>query len=126
MEYPSNIITKHISSDYLFNTLGVQMYHYSYTFPDQVYKKTAYYRTFVKGGTIENYFVNVYLAWVTGDSETRQRIENIYQGVHEWIPQRRGPCFTQRFRLEHPESIQNSMLELQEKFNRQLLNYFKK
>ena len=102
------------------------MYHYSYTFPDQVYKKTAYYKTFVSGGTIPDYFVNVFLHWVTSNEEDRLSIERQYKGVHEWIPERRGECYTAKFRLQHPESIEQSMNALSSKFHTQLLKYFRK
>jgi hypothetical protein len=126
MQYPANITRKHISSDQLFNRTGVQMYHYSYTFPDQVYKKTNYYMTFVPGGTIENYFGTVYYPWVLGDDSVKRSVEQKHQGVHEWVPQRRGPCFTEKFRLQHPEAIQRDMLSLHNTFNEQLSKYVKR
>jgi len=123
MDYPSNIVKKHINSLELFQKTGVQMYHYSYTFPRQVYTKTSYYSTFVQGGTISEYFKNVYLSWVRGDTSQRKIIEKFYLGVHEWIPQRRGPCYTAKFSGEHPESIQKDMIFLENKFKEQLSKY---
>ena len=64
IQYPinSNITKKHVDSDTLFNSLGVQMYHYSYTFPDQVYKKVNYYKDSVsRQNCIDDYFTRVYL-----------------------------------------------------------------
>ena len=53
----SNISKKHIDSNSLWNKLGVQMYHYSYTFPDQVFKKVNYYKDSVsRDNCIDNYF----------------------------------------------------------------------
>jgi hypothetical protein len=123
MDYPSGITKKHISSLELFQRTGVQMYHYSYTFPRQVYTKTSYYSTFVQGGTIPDYFRKIYLGWVRGNSVQRKMIETLHKGVHEWIPQRRGPCFTTRFLGQHPESIQRDMVLLQNKFKEQLSKY---
>jgi hypothetical protein len=123
MDYPAEIKRKHISSLELFQKTGVQMYHYSYVFPTQVYTKTSYYLTFVQGGVIQDYFRNVYLRWVRGNSVQRKMIEMLHKGVHEWIPQRRGACYTTRFLGEHPESIQKDMILLQNKFKEQLSNY---
>jgi hypothetical protein len=123
MKYPASIVPKHVSSDELFRRTGIQMYHYSYVFPRQVHTKTAYYKTFVKNGTIPNYFEHLYLPWVLNGDEVRTVIEQYYQGVHEWIPQRRGPCFTAPFALEHPESIQRHMTELTFEFTKQLQTY---
>jgi hypothetical protein len=72
IKYPSdaNITRNHVDSDTLWNKLGVQMYHYSYTFPDQVYKKVNYYKDSVsKQNCIDNYFNLIYLPWVKGDEE---------------------------------------------------------
>lgn len=126
MKYPSGMPMKHINSDTLFRTYGVQMYHYSYVFPHQVYNKTSYYNTFVRGGTIENYFINVYLQWTCGNTEMRQAVEDKHQGVHEWIPSRRGPCFTEKFRGEHPEAIVKTRDALETILRDQLLSYFQK
>ena len=121
IKYPvgSNITRKHINSDTLFNKLGVQMYHYSYTFPEQVHKKVSYYKDSVsRSNCIDNYFNRVYLPWVGGDKE---RVENEFNGVHEF--KSRGACRTSEFKWEHPESIQKDMSDLKDKFNKQLSKY---
>jgi len=120
MSYPAEIQPKHISSDELYQTTGVQMYHYSYVFPRQVATKTSYYKTFVSGGTIENYYTRVYLPWVRGSTLQRSLLERMYVGVHEWIPARRGPCYTAPFRGAHPEAIQAAMPQLLQAFRAQL------
>jgi len=123
IQYPvgSNISKHHIDSETLYNKLGVQMYHYSYTFPDQVYKKVNYYKDSVsKDNCIDDYFNRVYLPWVNGD---RTRIEKQFLGVHEFKPHSRGECFTSPFILSHPESIINDMEELKNKFKKQLKKY---
>ena len=120
IEYPVAIPRKHISSEELFARTGVQMYHYSYVFPRQVKTKTSYYKTFVTGGTIPNYYETVYVPWVRGNVISRRMLENRYQGVHEWIPERRGPCFTASFRDSHPAAIEQNMGMLLAKFWSQL------
>jgi hypothetical protein len=123
MSYPYEISKKHIDSDELWNKYGVQMYHYSYVFPTQVKTKTMYYDTFVNNGTIKNYFQTVYLQWVTGNENKRQAIENTYKGVHEWIPERRGDCYTSKFNWKHPETIERDLNILKERFNNELQTF---
>ena len=123
IQYPQNlnVVKKHVDSDTLFSKLGVQMYHYSYTFPDQVYKKVNYYKDSVsRDNCIDDYFNRVYLPWVNGD---RVRVEEQFLGVHEFKPYSRGECFTSPFILSHPESIINDMEELKNKFKKQLKKY---
>jgi hypothetical protein len=120
IQYPADIPRKHVNSDEFFAKTGVQMYHYSYVFPRQVQTKTSYYKTFVANGTIPEYYRNVYLPWVRGDAIQRQFLERQYLGVHEWIPQRRGPCFTAPFVGRHPEAIERNMNQLLKKFRHQL------
>jgi|SRR5210317_138149 hypothetical protein len=123
IKYPSdaNITRNHVDSDTLWDKLGVQMYHYSYTFPDQVYKKVNYYKDSVsKQNCIDNYFNLIYLPWVKGD---RKNIESKWNGVHEFKPHIRGECKTKPFEWTHPESIQKDMLQLRNKFNKQLNKY---
>ena len=123
IRYPqnSNVVKKHVDSDVLYNRLGVQMYHYSYTFPDQVYKKVIYYKDSVsRDNCIDDYFNRVYLPWVSGDNV---RVEEQFMGVHEFKPYSRGECFTSPFILSHPESIIKDIDELKNKFNTQLKKY---
>ena len=123
IKYPqsSNIIRKHVDSDTLFNTIGVQMYHYSYTFPDQVFKKVNYYKDSVsKSNCIDDYFNRVYLPWVNGK---RKEIEETWDGVHEFKPHIRGECKTTPFKWQHPESIVRDIDILKNKFKEQLKKY---
>jgi len=123
IQYPpsSNITKKHIDSETLYNKLGVQMYHYSYTFPDQVYKKVNYYKDSVsRDNCIDNYFDRVYIPWLTGN---REEVEKEFMGVHEFKPHSRGECFTQPFILSHPESIIKDISQLKNKFDTQLKKY---
>ena len=122
IKYPKNIIKKHINSNLLYNLIGVQMYHYSYVFPDQVFKKINYYKNSVsKQNCIDNYFQEIYLPWVL--NENKYEIEKKYLGVHEFKPHIRGECYTEKFYGEHPKSIINNLNNLTEKFNNQLKKY---
>tara|TARA_R110002020_G_scaffold360633_6_gene573416 strand:+ start:728 stop:1612 length:885 start_codon:yes stop_codon:yes gene_type:complete len=126
IHYPAeyDVKTRHVDSETLYNMLGVQMYHYSYVFPDQVFKKVSYYKDSVsKDRCIDNYFNDVYLPWVTGDNRQRMLIEKMYRGVHEFKPEARGDCFTEKFTLEHPLSIRNNIDLLKHNFNNQLSTY---
>ena len=120
IEYPEEIVRKHISSKKLYEDTGIQMYHYSYVFPRQVETKTSYYSTFVQNGTIPNYFQTVYLPWVRGPQMMRSFIEQRYKGVHEWVPSRRGACYTAKFTGSHPEAVQRDWSELKSKLSSQL------
>jgi hypothetical protein len=100
---------------------GIRMYHYSYVFPRQVREKVSYYKEFVnKNGTIDDYFNRVWLPWVRGDSNTKASIENEFDGVHEFLPSKRGPCRTEEFKGTHPDVILRDMTLFQEKFDHQL------
>lgn len=126
VQYPSgiNIPKKHISSDELFELTGVQMYHYSYVFPDQVFKKINYYKDSVsKQNCIDNYFDTVYLPWVLASDDKKKKIEQGYKGVHEFKPEIRGECYTQKFENAHPESIANNLDKLEIEFQEQLRRY---
>jgi len=113
---------KHLDFNNLASNYGVRMYHYSYVFPDQVYNKLKYYRESLNThNCIDNYFKEVYLPWVTGDESEKQKVEDKYNGVHEWLPHSRGPCRTAHFSGSHPEII--DLDKLKNKFNDQLVKY---
>ncbi len=123
MKYPveANIINKHVNSEVMYDSLGVQMYHYSYVFPVQVHAKVNYYKDSVsRDNCIDNYFNAIYLPWVTGDNSTKRNIERINLGVHEFKPHVRGECFTRKFEGKHPKAIENDIETLKNKFNTQL------
>jgi len=128
IQYPSDstIVKKHVDSDTLYEALGVQMYHYSYVFPDQVHRKVSYYKDSVsKELCIDNYFDTIYLPWVVGSHDNRVAIENQYWGVHEFKPSVRGECRTERFAGTHPQSIINNVESLSNKFHLQLTKHTK-
>lgn len=105
--------------------MGIRMYHYSYVYPRQVYEKINYYENAVinKGDCIPNYFQNVYMAWVRGNTEQKQAIEAQYKGVHEFAPHYRGDCFTAPFTGQHPDIIQRDLPQLIAQYKRQLEEY---
>ncbi len=124
IKYASDMPRKHIDSETFYNMTEVLMYHYSYVFPDQVFKKVSYYKDSVsKSNCIDNYFERIYLPWVLGGDDERRTIEAEYMGVHEFKPSVRGRCFTSPFLLEHPESINRNIKELDDKFLLQLRKY---
>lgn len=126
IQYPHdlNIKPKHIDSDTLYYKTGIQMYHYSYVFPTQVYTKVNYYKDSVsRDNCIDNYFNEIYYPWVNGSDKDKKTIENRYKGVHEFKPHVRGECYTENFTFGHPESIERNMVELKDKFNKQLKKY---
>jgi hypothetical protein len=126
IQYPveANITRKHIDSNTMYNILGVQMYHYSYVFPVQVHTKVNYYKDSVsRENCIDDYFNNVYLPWVTSSNEGRKAIEEKYLGVHEFKPNVRGECYTEKFTFEHPESIEKNLIDLKIKFDKQIILY---
>ncbi len=127
IKYITNTPQKHITSDELFKKTGAQMYHYSYVFPDQVHNKVNYYKTSVsKENCIDDYFYSVYLPWAISEIETRKHIEKKYLGVHEFKPEVRGVCYTQKFQGQHPTSIERDYTILKNSFIKQLKTYTKK
>lgn len=113
INYPpgSGIIKKHVTSKWMFDNLGVQMYHYSYVFDRQVKNKVSYYKEKIsRDSCIDNYYDNVYLPWVNGDDIIKKEIEKNYMGVHEFKPHVRGECYPKKFEGEHPESIYKEII----------------
>jgi hypothetical protein len=97
--------------------MSLRFAHYSYVFPRQILEKHEYYDSTLPGTMIPDYFKKVYLPWVLGD---REKVEKEYRGVHNFLPERRGDCFTERFTGKHPYWIQSSMNDLVDKFYEQL------
>lgn len=95
-----------------------RFFHYSYVFPQQLKDKTDYYHSWSQ--TLPNYFERVYLPWVRGDARQKQAIEHTFDGVHDWLPQRRGPCYTAPFNGEHPQVIQDVLPQLRARFAKEL------
>jgi hypothetical protein len=125
IEYPSNISVerKHVDSDTFYKLTGVEMYHYSYVFPKQVKNKIQYYKAKVSlDKCIDDYYNKIYLPWVNSDEYKKYEIEKKYMGVHEFKPEYRGDCFTAEFEGQHPESIQNNLRNLKDKFFEELAN----
>lgn len=92
--------------------LGFRFYHYSMVFPSQMEAKIKYYEDYDRQGVIPNYIDEVWRPWLLGDDETRGAIEEKYNGIHNWLPKRRGPSFTKPFEGQHPQVIQDIMPDL--------------
>ena len=121
IHYPNGIERKHISSDELFSRWGIEMHHYSYVFPTQVKNKMEYYsKSLNVHNIIPNYFNDVYWKWVNGDDNIKNQLEQQYAGVHEFLPHNRGPCFTNLFIDDHPESIIRDFNLLKTRFNEEV------
>jgi hypothetical protein len=113
---PDRRLTKEILADH-----GVNMYHYSYVFPDQVKQKTTYYKSeLTKENGIDDYFNKVWLPWVKGDEESRITIEKEYEGVHDFKPSYRGECYPKPFIGKHPKIIIDTQQQIEEKIRVQL------
>jgi len=124
MKYNPDIPRKHVDSNTLYDIIGAQMYHYSYVFPDQVYKKVSYYKDSVsKELCIDDYFNQIYLPWITGDESEKVQIERKWLGVHEFKPNVRGECFTNKFSGQHPRSIQENVNTLNKTIKEQIAKY---
>lgn len=119
-DYPHAL---HITSDQMADNWRVEMYHYSYCFPKQVFDKISYYKAAVsKDNCIDDYFYQVWYPWVMYP-QWRKELEARFDGAHEFKPQYRGPCFTMDFDGHHPPAIQAVMPQLLEKFEKQLRDY---
>ena len=126
---------KVLDSDVLASEHGIRIYHYSYVFADHIHQKARYYREYVgalgaaskknkgRNTIMLDYFDKIWLPWVVGNDMKRVMIETKYRGVHEFIPEKRGDCFTTKFKGSHPKEIQDNMTELMDKFNSQLGKY---
>jgi hypothetical protein len=126
IRYPqnSNIARKHINSDQFYKQTGVEMHHYSYVFPNQVYNKIQYYKAKVSmSNCIDNYFEKVYLPWVYSGEVARYNIEKQFNGVHEFKPEVRGDCYTAKNETAHPEAIKRNLNSLKSRFNNEF-NWF--
>lgn len=110
---------RHWSADATF-AARLSFYHYSYVFPTQIKSKIGYYHARNPKGTIDRYYERVYLPWVTGDWAAKARIEDKYDGVHDWLPQTRGPCRTRLFVGLHPQPIMDHLPKLQRRLRDEL------
>lgn len=99
-------------------------FHYSYVMPASTRAKVAYYTSW-GAGVIPHWFERVYLPWVVGNWHTQRDIELAYEGVHEWLPERRGECFTAPWLgtaegVQHPDVIERRLPPLRARFQREL------
>ena len=57
---------------------------------------------------------------VSSLKKTLKDIEKEWEGVHEFKPKYRGPCYTNKFEGSHPPTIESSLSNLKQKFDYQL------
>jgi glycosyltransferase involved in cell wall biosynthesis len=103
--------------------LNLRFFHYSYVMPKATKAKTEYYHARNPRGTIPEYFRQVYLPWVLGDDATKEALEAQWQGVHDWLPARRGDCFTRAFDHVHPDAIAVRLDALHAQFDKELRSF---
>ena len=127
MEHKQGTITlpeRHLDGDTLFDNYGVQMYHYSYVFPEQVRNKIFYYKAKVSmSKCINNYFDLVYLIWIQGSDCDKEFVESIFNGVHEFKPEFRDHTKTEKFLGSHPKPIERNIESLKRRIQEELLKY---
>ena len=113
---------KHLDSEELYYRHGVQMYHYSYTFPLQVKNKIEYYKAKVsRERCVDNYYETIYCPWVNGDLNKKFEVEVSNMGVHEFKKETRPQtCFTKKFLETHPKSIQKRMKTFQNRLKKEI------
>lgn len=101
------------------------MPHYSYVRPSRVKSKTEYIReSLAPGRCIPDYFNQVYLPWVRGSDAEKQAIEDRWLGTHDFLPETRGPCFTEPFSpRRHPPAIEKRLPQLRQKLEEELAKY---
>lgn len=113
---------RHLYSDNL-AAENIFLYHYTYVWPEQVRAKMDFYNEVVSGDRIiPSFYENVWLPWVISDEDERRVIEKKFGGIHEWKPERRGPCFPERFTGRHPGPIEKRLNELQTQLKREIEN----
>jgi hypothetical protein len=96
---------------------GIRIYHYSYVFPKQVKEKCDYYQKRFSG-LIPDYWNKLFVPWMKADTDEDKRIvEKPTQGVHMWLPHRRGPAFTKKFPGQHPETIEKARPVLEQRIS---------
>ena len=59
---------------------------------------------------------------MNGEEFDRYQLEKEYQGVHEFRPEYRGPCYTEPFTGNHPQAIESNIEELKNRINREMQN----
>lgn len=92
---------------------GIRIFHYSFVFPSQVKAKTLYYYNRDPRGIVCDYWNNLFVPWMRSNSYgEKHKVEIPTQGVHVWLPNRRGPAFTEEFKEKHPKLIENSRKDI--------------
>lgn len=95
---------------------GVRIFHYSFVFPTQVKAKTKFYYDRDPKGIVPQYWDKLFVPWMRAENnEDKYIIEKPTQGVHVWLPHRRGDCYTKPYSGKHPEMIEKSIPALQKR-----------
>lgn len=110
---------RHLSFEHL-AARSIFMYHYTYVYPRQVRQKVPYREVLAPGRVIPRYFERVYMPWVSGRKGERQRIEDHFDGVHEFRPEHRGSCRTAPFVGQHPPTIAKRLDGLQKRLKEEI------
>lgn len=100
---------------------GIRIFHYSFVFPSQVKAKTKYYYDRDPNGIVADYYNKLYIPWMNAKTyKEKHQIEKPTQGVHVWIPNRRGDCYTAPFKDTHPPFIEDSRIKIEKRIKDEL------
>ena len=95
---------------------GIRIFHYSFVFPTQVKAKTVYYYNRDPRGIVPNYWDTLFVPWMRANtSAEKHSVEIPTQGVHVWLPNRRGDTFTGLFGGKHPDAIEKSRKKIEDR-----------
>lgn len=102
-------------------TMGIYLYHYTYSWPTLVKAKTQYYLARERPGLINpDFYERVWLAWMLGNDTERLVIEIKFGGIHEWHLEHREGCPSQPFTGCHPPAIEKRMGQLRARLTQEL------
>lgn len=100
---------------------GIRMFHFNRVLPKQVKAKEDFYYTRAPSRTIKDYFERVYIPWVQGDIE---RVEETFNGVHNFHPSVRDSSFTRKFTGTLPRVMEDSREYYERMIEYQMLDYY--
>jgi len=105
------------------DTWGVRIFHYSFVFPTQVKAKTVYYYNRDPRGIVPNYWDNLFVPWVRAQTASeKHQVELPTQGVHVWLPHRRGSAFTALFTGKHPDVIEKARKVIEDRIEKEKIS----
>lgn len=110
---------RHLGRDELVE-MGIYLYHYTYVYMLQVKQKSQYvFENVSRSLTIPDYYNRVFLPWMT-QPKNRLKIERQFWGVHEYLPEKRGPCYPISFKGRHPAVVAENMGILTKRWKREV------